>query len=156
MGLNGVILIIATSGCPNLSSGFNAYLMPRTGGNSEPRNIVQNFPTTSTERTMAVFLRRGTNDFAQILGGIVLNIFVNFNLATRVVGPQGSAVTKSAIQPWKHDWYRCTLTTSSSIMVSMAIAIFPHSNALRNASSLLVTSMYIAEPHMEIGSFVTS
>ncbi len=49
-------------------------------------------------RTLSVFLRKGTNDFAQIVGGSEKgNEFANYKFAMGVVGIAGSLVTLAAM-----------------------------------------------------------
>jgi hypothetical protein len=148
---------IATSTDFPIFASAELFVYTMTGnGVSGFKNVQQLFTSSTTTRTLSVYFRRGTNDFAQLLGGLDANVFTNFDLATRVVGTRGSAVTESTMQPWKDCWYRCTLTTSSSTMASFAICIVPSNDAIRNQSSSLATSIYIAGPQIEVGSFVTS
>ncbi len=62
-------------------------------------------------RTLSVFLRKGTINFAHILGDS--KDFVISDSSSGVVGTIGSSVTSTAMQPWKNGWYRCTVTTAS-------------------------------------------
>ena len=107
-------------------------------------------------RTLSVFLRKGTNDFAQILGGLDNNDFVNFDLASGVVGTIGLSVISATMQPWKDGWYRCTFTTASLTTSSFGICIVASNTALRFESNSLATSIYVAGPQMEEGPFATS
>jgi len=116
---------------------------------------VYNVPILPT-RTLSVFLRKGTNDFAQIIGGSESNEFVNYNLATGVVGSAGSLVTSASMQPWKDGWYRCTFTTASSTTNSFGICIVASNSAARFESNSLATSIYVAGPQSEVGTFATS
>ena len=151
----GVVINTMISGFPIFSSGLNAYLMTGLGSNGG-KFITRSFPVSTTERTLSVFMRKGTNDFAQILGGSDFNVFTNYDLALGSIGTSGPSVTTSTITPWKDGWYRCTLTTSSSVMAAFGICLIPSINALRAQSSTLNTFIYVAGPQMEEGAFATS
>jgi hypothetical protein len=104
---------IATSTDIPIFASDGVFIITGDGVN-RPKNIQRHFPASATMKTFYVFLRRGTNDFAQLMGGGDINVFVNFDLATGIVGTRGSAVTASTIQPWRDNWYRYMLTTSST------------------------------------------
>ena len=115
-------------------------------GISRAKNILRPFSTSTTVQTFPYFLRRGTNVFAQLICGGDVNVTANFDLATWIVGPRGSAVTTSTMQHWGDGWYRCILTTSSSTANSFGACIVGSINALRNESSTLATNIYVAAP----------
>ena len=125
-------------------------------GASGGKNTQRNFQASATTKTFSVFLRRGTNDFAEILGRGDVNVFANFDLAAGIVGTRGSAVTALTMQPWRAGWYRCMLTTSSPTVDSFLICIVASSSSTRSASSSLATSVYVAGPQMEDGAFTNS
>jgi hypothetical protein len=112
------------------------------------KNILHRFTASETTKTFSMFLRRGTNDFAQLICGGDINVFANFDLATGILGTSGSAVTASTMQPWRDGWYRCMLTTLSPTVTSFGTFV-ASSNSLRNATSSLATSLYVAGPQME-------
>jgi len=85
-----------------------------------------------------------------------VNVPANFDLASGIVGPRGSAVTASTMQPWRDGWYRCMLITSSPTANSFGACIVGSINVVRNESSTLATSIYVAGPHVEEGTFATS
>jgi len=120
------------------------------------KDVYRTFSASSTTRTFSTFLRAGTGVFAHIIGGNDNNSFANFNLSTRVVGSRGTSVSSSTIQHWKDNWYRCTLSTTSSVVVGYGICLITSATSVRTESNSLTTSIYVAGTQMEVGAFATS
>ena len=67
------------------------------------KGTVRFFLSSSTTRTISVYPRRGTHNFAQILcgGGPDLTLFANYDLLNGVVGFSGAGVTSATMIPWR-------------------------------------------------------
>jgi hypothetical protein len=78
--------------------------------------------TSGTTYTQSVFVKKGTNDFIQILGTAViygLNSWANFDLNNGVVGLSGASAT-ATITDFGNGWYRCTMTATATATASGA------------------------------------
>jgi hypothetical protein len=101
-----------------------------TANGSGAKNFRRAFPVSSTLRTVSIFLRRGTNNFAQLcFSGDVTN-FANYDLLTGTIGSLSDAVTSTMI-PWRDGWYRCTMTYTSPTATGLFISIVSSSMAPR-------------------------
>jgi hypothetical protein len=116
------------------------------------------FTASSTTRAISVYLRRGTNNFAQILsgGGPNLTVFENYNLLTGVLGYRGAGSISATMIPWRDGWYRCTLTMWSPSVTSMNVFLVSSATSVRGESNTLSTNIYIAGPQMGDGTFATN
>jgi hypothetical protein len=133
----------------------SAFLLTGNGSSGE-KYVYRTFTASSTTRTFSAFLRAGTGGFAQLFVGNDADAYANFNLGAGVVGSTGTSVSASTIQPWKNNWYRCTLTTASSAAFGFGMCLISSATSVRNESNNLATSIYVAGAQMEVGAFATS
>jgi hypothetical protein len=125
-----------------------------TGNGTNTPSIARNMVSTSTTKCLSVFLRRGTNNFAQLYGVGDPTFFVNYDLLAGTVGTSGSA-TSPVIKPWGNGWFRCTVVTSAPL-IAFGVGIVPSSSTARLAPNTLTTSIFCAAPQVEEGTFATS
>jgi hypothetical protein len=113
--------------------------------------------TPLTTRTMSVYLRRNTNNFAQIMNsGGDPTIFANFDLLTGVVGSKGAGAMSATLILWRDGWYRCTLTTTVSAANAMNVLLVSSATAIRAEINTLATFIYTAGAQVEEGTVATS
>ena len=148
------VTITSSTQFPLFTSG-NVYLVTANGV-AGSKVFFQIVATSTSIRTISCFMRRGTNNFAQIFGSTDTTVHANYNLLNGVVGTRGSGVIESTIQPWREGFYRCTMTTASTTMNGVSICIVNSTSDARVPSNLLATSIYVAAPQLEIGTFATS
>jgi hypothetical protein len=135
----------------------NQYVFLITGdGTNGGKGVIRFFTSASTTRTLSVYLRRGTNNFAQFLTGGDLTTFANFDLLNGVTGSIGGGALTSTIIPWRDGWFRCTMTFSSSTANSINVFLVSSATAPRGEFNALSTNIYIAGPQLEDGAFATS
>lgn len=118
--------------------------------------------------TCSVYLRRGSNNFAQVSGiiktvdpitGFVTyngNYFVNFDLLNGVVGMFGSSITTPIMTPVGNGWFRCSFQYSGFMVLEVAIYVVSATNASFRQLNSLTTSIYAAALQIELGSTATS
>ena len=105
-------------------------------------------------RTFSIYLKAGTNNFAQVLYGSDVNAYANFDLSTGALGTVGSTVT-ATITSAGSGWYRCSVTTSSSLAAqNVYILIASGTSAARFESNSLSTTIYSWGAQFEYGSTV--
>ena len=105
-------------------------------------------------RTFSIYLKAGTNNFAQLLYGSDVNAYANFDLSTGALGTVGSTVT-ATITSAGSGWYRCSVTTSSSLAAqNVYILIASGTSAARFESNSLSTTIYSWGAQFEYGSTV--
>jgi hypothetical protein len=105
-------------------------------------------------RTFSIYLRAGTNNFAQLLYGSDVNAYANFDLGTGALGTVGSTAT-ATITSAGSGWYRCSVTTSSSLAAqNVYILIATGTSAVRFESNSLSTTIYSWGAQFEYGSTV--
>jgi len=125
-------------------------------GTSGGKGVISFLTSSSATRTLSVYLRRGTNHFAQILTGRDLTCFANYDLLNGVVGSIRASTLTSAIIPWRDRWLRCTMTISSSTSNSMNVYLVSSAAASRREFKTLNTTIYVAGAQIEEGTFATS
>jgi hypothetical protein len=76
------------------------FLLTSDGTNGG-KVVVRFFTSSLTTQTMSVYLRRGTNNFAQILTGGDLACFAIYDLLTGVASSIGVGTLTSAIISWR-------------------------------------------------------
>jgi hypothetical protein len=114
----------------------------------------------NTVGTHSVFLKKNTNNFAQIWvsnGGV--NSYANFDLDGGTLGTAGAGVTNHAITSVGDGWYRCSMTfTSADASTGIGIAIVNSSSAtrLQTFSAAGTESIYVWGAQTEQRSSVTA
>ena len=150
----GKFRITATSSpdFPIFASG-NVFLLT---GNGVSGNKVAGctFTPFTTPFTMSVFMRRGTNNFAQLASYIDTIFFANFDLLNGVVG--NNSALSTIVTPGGNGWYRCTLTTASTTANAFVVFIVSSATSPRAETNTLSTDIYVAGAQAELGAFATS
>ena len=117
--------------------------------------------TSGSVYSFSCFIKKGTNNFAQITAGSTgfgLNVFANFNLDTGTVGSVGTSSTAS-IQNVGNGWYRCIVTGTSIFTGStpaFVLALVDSSTALRAAPNTLSTTIFVWGAQLELGAYATT
>jgi hypothetical protein len=105
-------------------------------------------------RTFSIYLKSGTNNFAQLLFGSDVNAYANFDLSTGSLGTVGSTAT-ATITSAGSGWYRCSITTSSALAAqNVYVLIATGTSAARFESNSLSTTIYSWGAQFEYGSTV--
>jgi hypothetical protein len=135
----GVPVPTTSDGAPDGTSTANVLT---ANGVSTQHYCFQPQATTNAQRVYSVFAKAGTNNFFQIWGGADVNSFANFDLSAGTVGTVGSNFTASIVSVG-NGWYRCIVTTSSSILNSWANGIVTSASASRNETNTLTTTVIL-------------
>jgi hypothetical protein len=100
-------------------------------GTSSSKLLRRNVGGGLAPRTASAFIRRGTDNFAQFtfVGDNIT--FANFDLLTGTVGSRSATVTSSTMIPWRHGFYRCTMTFTSTTMSGFNIGIVSSATSIR-------------------------
>ena len=130
-------------------------------GTSNRHEVTQLISFTSgLAYTFSVYIKKNTNDFAQLtLGGVAFSSlpFANFNVNNGTLGSTGGSAT-STITSVGNGWYRCTLTATATATqgdrVYLVMTTSPTS--IRRESNTLSTSVYLWGAQLELGSYGTS
>ena len=133
------------------TGGSNAYIFT-ADGTTAPHYISGNgFTAGPASRTWSVYLKAGTNNFAQLMFGADANPYANFNLSTGVVGNVGTSATASIVSVGS-GWYRCIVTTTSTTATNPYICIVSSNTAVRFESNALATTIYSYGGQYELAS----
>jgi hypothetical protein len=124
--------------------------------------ISQNASVVSgTTYTISVYAKKNTNNFIQIVGGIVTfgsNVWANFDLNNGVVGSVGSSTT-ARIENAGNGWYRCIIT-GAAILTTLNAAPFyslvTSATSPRAEVNTLTTSVFLWGAQLEAGAYQTS
>jgi hypothetical protein len=119
-------------------------------------NITIPISISASNRTFSIYLRRDTNNFAQISIGGTTTIFANFDLLNGTIGTKGAGNINTIIYPAVNGWYRCCITMTSPVANSVMICLVTSSTASRLQTNSLSSSIYLAGPQLEVGSTVSS
>lgn len=123
--------------------------------------VINSSITSGLTYTFSCYIKKGTNNFAQLVGGSIafgLNVWANFDLNTGVVGSVGSSTTAS-IQDAGNGWYRCIMTgaaIATGSNPSLIVALIDSSTALRTASNSLSTTIFVWGAQLEVGAYATT
>jgi hypothetical protein len=131
-------------------------------GTSLFHGISQNASVVSgTTYTISVYAKKNTNNFIQIIGGIVTfgsNVWANFDLNNGVVGSVGSSTT-ARIENAGNGWYRCIIT-GAAILTTLNAAPFyslvTSATSARAETNTLSTSVFLWGAQLEAGAYPTS
>jgi len=118
--------------------------------------------TSGVSYTHSVYLKKNTNDFAQLsLGSAAFgsNAWANFDLVNGVLGSVGSSAT-AAITSVGNGWYRCAITAAATSTASSfyVVDIANSTTMARQAtwSAAGTESLYIWGAQLEAGDQATS
>ena len=134
-----------------------------TGDGSNNVHSAQNnnvFPVINgATYTCSVYLKAGTNNYAQLSGGSLtfgITVWANFDLSNGTLGTRGSGCT-SAITSVGNGWYRCSVTAAATTTngYTMSIHLATDSSFGRGANSTLSTSIYAWGAQFELASAAT-
>jgi hypothetical protein len=131
--------------------GNNAFIFT-ADGTSTPHYIVQaTFTAGPASRTFSIYLKAGTNNFAQLMFGTDTAPFANFNLSTGVIGTVGTNATASMISVG-NGWYRCIVTTTSTTATHPYVVIVSSNTSVRFETNSLATTIYAFGGQYELSS----
>jgi len=123
--------------------------------------ISQNLTVASgVSHTVSVFIKKGTNEFVQILFGtnnVIGNPYVNFDVNQGVFENNGT--TSADIEYFGNEWYRCstTVTTASTTFTYFISSIKSISDSRASSFTGNVNNnIYIFGAQLEQGSYATS
>lgn len=118
--------------------------------------------TSGVAYTMSVYMKKGTNNFAQLwLTNTIGGMWANFDLNNGVVGSLGTTTgtpPTSAIQSVGNGWYRCimTFTPTTTAAVGPVIGIITSASSVRGETNTLSTSVFLWGAQLEAGAYATS
>jgi hypothetical protein len=118
-------------------------------------SILQVQAASADGKTFSVYLKAGTNNFAQIFFDNTGVPFANFDLSTGSLGSTGSSVT-ATITSAGDGWYRCVVYTSSSLATNPRIGLVTSSTAARSESNTLSTDIYLWGAQVELSATATA
>jgi hypothetical protein len=138
---------------PIFASG-NIFLLTVNGlsGNKAARC---NYSPFTTPFTMSVFMRRGTNNVAQLVTFTYRTIWANYDLLTGQTG-NVSANVIARMTPWRDGWFKCTVTASSTTASALVMFIVSSASYIRIETNTLATSIYVAGAQAEAEVSATS
>ncbi len=110
---------------------------------SSTKMIRRSVSGSSTPRTVSIYLRSGTINFAQLSLSGDLVTFANFNLLSGTVSSRSADVTSTMI-PWRDGWYRCTMTYTSLTKTATCIGIVGSATSSRAKANTLNSNIYAA------------
>jgi hypothetical protein len=108
------------------------------------------FTPFTTPFTMSIFMRRGSNSFAQIASYTDTTIWVNYDLLMGQTGT-ASANVIATMTPWRDGWFMYIMTTSSTTATALVIFIVSSTTSPRAEANTLTTSIYVAGAQAEAG-----
>ena len=118
--------------------------------------------TASTNYTLSVYAKKGTNNFIQFLSaGTALgsSFYANFDLNSGVIGDYNNTIGLPTITDVGNGWYRCVATGTSVAVTSfgaaMSISLITSATSSRAESNSLTTSVFLWGAQLEQGSTAT-
>ena len=154
----GGVTIAPSTDFPLFASGNNDLIITGNGV-SGGKSIKQNTTiASSSDRTYSIFLRRGSNNFAQLVGQSNETYFCIFDLLNGVIGAKGATIRSAKMQPFVNGWYRCSVTTRSPI-TTIYMVILVNSNSIPRGGTPLTNpsaTIYVAAAQVENGASATS
>lgn len=111
-------------------------------------HLVRQTVSSGFVRTFSIYLKAGTNNFAQLYFDGDGAPWANFDLATGVVGSTGTNQT-ATITSVGNGWYRCAVTTTSLTATSPAVCIVTSASAGRIQANTLTTSIFLWGAQLE-------
>lgn len=114
--------------------------------------ITQANAASATGKTFSVYLKAGTNNYAQISFTSSSVAWANFDLSAGTVGSTGSTQTASIVSVG-NGWYRCIVSSSSAVIANPRISIVSSSTAVVSESNSLTTDIYMWGAQAELRSF---
>jgi len=105
-------------------------------------------PASSIDRTFSIFLRRGSNNFAQLVGQSDETYLCNFDLLNGVIGTKGGTIRSAWMQPFVNGWYKCSVTTRSPLTTSYMVFLANSNSIPRGGTPVTNPSatIYVAAP----------
>jgi hypothetical protein len=132
--------------------GGNDAFIFTADGVSTPHFVAQiAFTAGAASRTWSIYLKAGTNNFAQLMFGTDVAPFANFNLSTGVIGTVGTNATASMVSVG-NGWYRCIVTTTSTTATHPYVLIVSSNTAVRFETNSLATTIYAFGGQYELSS----
>lgn len=124
-------------------------------GVSGLHSILQTATTSTVGKAFSVYLKAGTNNFAQIFFDGDAAPFADFDLSTGTVGTTGGSVTATATAAG-NGWYRCAVYTASTTATNPRVCLVSSSTAVRAESNSLSTAIYMWGAQLEQRSQATA
>ena len=104
--------------------------------------LTQSNAALASGKTWSICAKAGTNNFIQLIFAGDADPWANFDLSGGVVGSTGTNVA-ATISALGNGWYRCTISTPSSLASSVFVALVNSASAPRNQSVALSTSVHL-------------
>lgn len=124
-------------------------------GSAANHFITQANAASATGKTFSVYLKAGTNNYAQISFTSSSVAWANFDLSAGTVGSTGSTQTASIVSVG-NGWYRCIVSSSSAVIANPRISIVSSSTAVVSESNSLTTDIYVWGAQAEFRSFAAA
>jgi hypothetical protein len=126
-------------------------------GTSAAHFASQAVTLSAVAHTYSVYVKKGTNDFAQLRGFSGFGgMYANFDVANGVVGSVGTvtgATPTASIQDVGNGWYRCTMVfTPSAASSSVAVYVVSSANSGGGEVNTLTTSIYVWGAQLNVGA----
>jgi hypothetical protein len=116
-------------------------------------DLTQSIAVNSANRTLSIFLKKGTHDYFQLCFLGDATPFANFDLGLGVVGTKAASVT-SSITSVGNDWYRCTVEYASSTVTFVSLCMVSSASAVRRESwtATGTETVFLWGAQLELGS----
>jgi hypothetical protein len=116
-------------------------------------DLTQSIAVNSANRTLSIFLKKGTHDYFQLCFLGDATPFANFDLGLGVVGTKAASVT-SSITSVGNDWYRCTVEYASSTVTFVCLCMVSSASAVRRESwtATGTETVFLWGAQLELGS----